>query len=190
MMILNIVRTQSEKTRKFPPPKCYRPSKTITRRNSSKEIQPIKELQQANLREKWKQMTIGQCSTPVRIRIAGKSLLYQEGTNQDSHLSQLIGTQDKMMIRNCRAYRHTPGYLGLETLIRGSNKQLRHIIEKSLLSAVRLCLKMRAFLLQLDHLSPIMSLSLSLKWGRLIMLQTLPNRYRTSMKCMQCTNDN
>ena len=160
-MILNIVRTQSEKIRKFPPPKCYRPSKTITRRNSSKET--IKELQQANLREKSKQMTIGLCSTPARIRIAGKSLLYLEGTNRDSHLSQLIGTQDKMMIRNCRAYRHTPGYLGLETLIRGSNKQLRHIIEKNLLSAVRLCLKMRAFLLQLDHLSPIMSLSLSLK---------------------------
>lgn len=189
-MILTTARTQWEKPRKFLPPKCSRLSKIITRRGFSKETQRIKVPQQANLREKSGQMTIGQCFIPIRIRIAGKSQLYMEGTNQGSHLSQLIETRDKMMNRSCRVYRHTHGYLGLETLIRGSNKQRRHITEKSLSSAVRLCLRMKEYLLHKDHLSPIMSLSLFQKWGRLIMLQTIRNRYLTSVKCMHSTNDN
>lgn len=102
MMILIIARTQLVKIRKFQTPKCYKPYKTITKRNSFKEIQPIKVPQQANLREKSGQMTIGLYFTPIKIRIVGKSQLYMEGTNQDSHLSQLIETLDKKMNRSCQ----------------------------------------------------------------------------------------
>ena len=132
MMILTIARIQSERTKNLLPPKCCRPSKITMRRGSSKETQRIKALQQASLRGKSRQMTIGLCSTQLRI-IAGKSQLCQMEIIPEGNLSQLIGTLGRMMNRSCPVYKHTQGSLAQATSIRGFSRQLRHIIERSLL---------------------------------------------------------
>ena len=188
MMIWITVKTQSEKTNKKWTPIWLKLSKIITRKGSFKRNRDI---WVPLLIIRYLQRIIKQCFIPHRIVEKSPPLLKTETPVQIqvNLASQSTETPAKMMNKNCQVLMDPKGCQELETSTRGSSRQPRPIIERNLLSAAKYCRRMRGFLLRLDHLLHIMSLSSFQKWERLTTLLTLQNQYPTLVRYMHRTDN-